>query len=95
MRAYCREVGLDFRDSMINWEPLSQADFQRIFCVNASSGPEWFEQVLKTSRLNRCPKRPPAIIGSDVSHEVRVVAERGIEENMKYYNELYAARLTA
>ena len=95
LRAYCREVGLEFTDSMINWEPLSETDFQEIFC--ALWEPEWFGHARTSSKLNNRPKQSANLQGNDVNFdpETRDVIERSVAENMKYYEELYKIRLTA
>nr|KAG5696640.1 hypothetical protein BaRGS_034101 [Batillaria attramentaria] len=31
LRAYCREIGLDFSEKMLDWKPMSDAEFESIF----------------------------------------------------------------
>ncbi len=94
IRAYCREVGLEFRESMINWEPLSETDFRQIFC--GMWEPEWFEHVRSSSRLSRRSRQSAEMIGNDVNFddEERYLIEKSVAKNMKYYEELHKIRLT-
>ncbi|XP_076470161.1 uncharacterized protein LOC143300408 [Babylonia areolata] len=94
LRAYCREVGLEYRDSMMNWAPISEEDFSAIFCRLFED--EWFLNVKSASKLNRKPKR--VIAESEpfakYDQETRDLIETTIAENIKYFEELHNMRLT-
>ncbi|KAK7090001.1 hypothetical protein V1264_009865 [Littorina saxatilis] len=96
LRAYCREVGLEFKPSMIHWEPLSEPDFQETFLCGVWE-PSWFDNVRTASGLYPKPKMAAKDTGNDVSYdaETRDLIGRSERENTKYYEELYALRLTA
>ena len=82
IRAYCRDVGLEFRESMINWEPLSETDFRQIFC--AVWEPEWFGHVRSSFRLSRRSRQSAEMIGNDVNFddEERYLIHKSVAKNM-------------
>ncbi|XP_076470879.1 uncharacterized protein LOC143300832 [Babylonia areolata] len=94
LRAYCREVGLEYQDSMVNWAPLSEEDFRAIFVRLSET--DWHLHMKSASKLNRKPKRVIAEneLFAKYDQNTREVIERTIAENMKYFEELHNMRLT-
>ncbi|KAL8564596.1 hypothetical protein ACOMHN_032152 [Nucella lapillus] len=93
LRAYCQEVGLEFQDSMINWQPLSEKDFQDIFCPVWEE--EWFLHLKTASKLNRRPKSPNSHSASYAKYdqETQDLIGKTVEENLKYFEEIYDMRI--
>ena len=95
LRAYCREVGLEYCDSMINWEPLSEDDFQRIFFNGFES--EWHTNMKTSAHLSRRPKESEEHGGDVVMGDqgTRDAIEEAVTSNMARYEHMYEQRLVA
>lgn len=83
-RLYCDKVGIKFEDRMLNWEetPQDLTVFQEWM--------PWFEGVLTTNTFQPSATKPKSpMIMPDLPRHV----QKAIEENMVYYNKMYALRL--
>lgn len=84
LRQYCDKVGIDFQESMINWQetPKDIAAF--------TDWMPWFEGVLTSTTFQPSPTKPKSpLIMPDLPKHV----QRAIDDNMIYYNTMYAKRL--
>ncbi|KAK7483070.1 hypothetical protein BaRGS_00025733 [Batillaria attramentaria] len=95
LRAYCREIGLDFSEKMLDWKPMSDAEFQSIF---GAWEPAWFGKLRSSStiapRINAHIETPTADCGRPGSAE-DVERERIVAECLPLYEELSRVRLQA
>jgi len=81
---YCDKVGIKFEDRMLNWEESSPdlAVFQEWM--------PWFEGVLTTNTFQPSATKPKSpMMMPDLPRHV----QKAIDDNMVYYNKLYALRL--
>ncbi|KAK7501271.1 hypothetical protein BaRGS_00007396 [Batillaria attramentaria] len=96
LKAYCREVGLEYKDSMLDWKPLSDSEFQEVF---GEWDPIWFENLRSSKTICRpsCSPVTRSAAGdrnennSSTDHEDRL--QKIIEECLPYFEEMYEMRL--
>ena len=83
-RLFCDKVGIKFEDRMLNWEdnPQDLAVFQEWM--------PWFEGVLTTNTFQPSATKPKSPM---VMPELPRHVQKAIDENMVYYNKMYALRL--
>nr|KAG5696639.1 hypothetical protein BaRGS_034100 [Batillaria attramentaria] len=89
LRAYCRETGLEYRDSMLHWKPLTDTELKEIFQADYW-GSGWFGGLLKSTTITRQPVQP---LPDDVSKEDLAVLEKTTQDSLPFYEELHALRL--
>jgi hypothetical protein len=85
LRQYCVKVGLEFEPGMLNWDetPQDMSVFQDWM--------PWFEGVLTSKKFEPSATKPksPAVMP-----QLPGYVQRAIEENMVYYNKMFAKRIS-
>ncbi|KAK7483071.1 hypothetical protein BaRGS_00025734 [Batillaria attramentaria] len=89
LRAYCRETGLEYRDSMLHWKPMTDTEMKEIYRTDFW-GSGWTGGVARSSTITRQPVKP---LPDDVSKEDFAVLEKTIQDSLPFYEELHALRL--
>ena len=84
LRLYCETLGIDFQESMLNWNPIDPEIYKNEWELSK----DWVQVVLKaTGFLKKPPSGYPDV--KDLPKEVQVC----IEENIPRYEQLYAQRI--
>lgn len=84
LRLYCDKVGIEFEDSMLNWEESPQE--MELF----KDWMPWFEGVLTSKTFQPSATKPKS---PNVLPELPRHVMKAIEDNKVYYNKMYAYRL--
>ena len=84
LRQYCQKVGIEFEDSMLNWNdtPQDMAQFQDWM--------PWFEGVLTSKTFMPSATKPKSPL---VLPELPKYVTECMDKNLSLYNEMHAKRI--
>ena len=88
-RLFCEKVAIQFEDRMLNWEDLNWEDTPQDLAVFQEWMP-WFEGVLTTNTFQPSATKPKSPM---VMPELPRHVQKAIDDNMSFYNKMYALRL--
>jgi hypothetical protein len=80
IRAWCAQVGIDFRPDALTWAPADRPEWQ--------PSRRWHADVAASTGFTRGPARPDA----DVEHDPKLSGY--LRHHLPFYEELHARRLT-
>ena len=86
MRAYCREVGVAFNDSMVHWGPLTEEQ-RKVFSRIKGPNMLFFRAVLSSTEFIQQITSKPDI--GDIDEQYREV----VEETMPLYLKMRELKL--
>ena len=90
MKAYCKEVGIEYKEGMTQWEPDSMCTEEFIEQKGGLKNVEWNKSAIKSSGISQ----NVGSRGVKPDEEFPEIVVKCIEEFRVVYNELYPLRFT-
>ena len=86
LRTYCKEIGVEYRESMVNWGALTP-EHAKAFSTIKGPNIHFFQEILNSTKLNQQNPTEPDI--EDIDEKYREI----VKELMPFYLKLRELKL--